>query len=97
MERMWPFKTSQQAYDTLHIGDPEAAKSYKPCLSRKRVNEIFERRIVNVKACVIGMGNIGNTHASVYKECNNVELIGVLTLSRRGRKLLARSVMFPGI
>jgi arylsulfatase A-like enzyme len=31
-----PFKTSQQAYDTLHIGDPEAAKKLQAMLEQKK-------------------------------------------------------------
>ena len=30
-----PFKTSQQAYDTMHIGDPEAAKKLQAALAQK--------------------------------------------------------------
>lgn len=31
-----PFKTSQQAYDTLHIGDPEAAKKLQAQLAKRK-------------------------------------------------------------
>ena len=30
-----------------------------------------------LKACVIGMGNIGNVHARVYSQYDKVQLIGV--------------------
>ena len=35
-----PFKTSQQAYDTLHIGSPEAAKELQEAEKARREIEL---------------------------------------------------------
>ncbi len=48
-----------------------------------------------LKACVIGMGNIGNTHASVYKECNNVELIGVCDIIKERAEASSKKYDVP--
>ena len=64
-----PFKSSQEAYDTMHIGSPKAAQK----LQAGRTT----RGRIRMKVCVIGMGHIGNLHADIYKEDEMVELAGV--------------------
>ena len=35
-----------------------------------------------IKVCIVGMGPIGNLHASIYKENKNVELIGISEIKK---------------